>query len=257
MTTTLYLAHLLASAPVAQSTFDHSAFDQLLRTYVVAGAVDYDGFRAEPAFADYLAKLAAFDPATLGRDDQLAFWINAYNAYTIQLILVHNERKSIRNINKTGGLIKGFGPWTEKLARVGGVDYGLDHIEQKIIRPTYREPRIHFALVCAAIGCPPLRSEAYVGARLEEQLEDQGRIFLRETPSKNRVDLANRAVYVSQVFKFRDYAKDFGGSKEAIGRFIAKWYPAGPERELLESGQWKRFEYTDYDWALNSSKPGT
>ena len=78
------------------------------------------------------------------------------------------------------------------------------------------------------MGCPPLRSEAYSGARLEEQLEDQGRTFLRGSPAKNRVELATRSVYVSQVFKFRDYAKDFGGSREAVARFIARWY--GPAR---------------------------
>jgi hypothetical protein len=246
----------LATAPLAaQSSFDHSAFDELLRAHVANGMVDYDAFRAAPEFAAYLASLAAFDPASLGRDEQLAFWINAYNAYTIQLILKHDERKSIRNINKTGGVIRGYGPWNEKLARVGGVDYGLDHIEQKIIRPTYNEPRIHFALVCAAKGCPPLRSEAYVGARLDAQLEEQGREFLLRSPAKNRVDVTNSGVYVSQVFKFRDYEKDFGGSKEAVAQFIARWYPAGPERALLEGGRWKKFEYTDYDWSLNSQAP--
>jgi hypothetical protein len=250
----------LMAAAAPQTTFDHSEFDQLLRDHVVGGLVDYDGFRAAPAFGRYLARLAEFDPAGLGRDEQLAFWINAYNAYTIQLILIHNERNSIRNINKTAGFIKGSGPWSEKLARVGGVDYGLDHIEQNIIRPTYREPRIHFALVCAALGCPPLRSEAYVGARLEAQLEEQGRIFLLQTPAKNRVELTSRAVFVSQIFKFRDYQRDFGGSKEAVAKFIARWYPAGAERQLLESGQWSRFEYTEYDWTLNSvlnAKRGT
>jgi hypothetical protein len=236
----------------AQTSFDHAAFDRLLRAHVQDGLVDYEAFKAAPEFARYLASLAAFDPAALPREEQLAFWINAYNAYTIQLILKHDEGESIRNINKTGGIIKGYGPWNEQLARVGGVDYGLDHIEQKIIRPRFQEPRIHFALVCAAMGCPPLRSEAYLGARLEEQLQDQGSVFLRESPAKNRVDVANQTVWVNQVFKFRDYQKDFGGSKEAVARFIARWYPAGPERELLESGKWKKFEYTEYDWSLNS-----
>lgn len=245
-------ATLLAGPLTGQDRFDHSPFDGLLRAHVREGIVDYAAFRAAPAFPQYLARLAAFDPAPLPREEQLAFWINAYNAYTIQLILAHDETKSIRNINKTGGIIKGYGPWTEKLAVVGGTAYGLDHIEQKIIRPTYQEPRIHFALVCAAMGCPPLRSEAYSGARLEEQLEDQGRTFLRGSPAKNRVELATRSVYVSQVFKFRDYAKDFGGSREAVARFIARWYEPGPERDLLEGGAWKTFEYTDYDWTLNS-----
>ncbi len=251
----LALLVLLAAVPArAQAGFNHAEFGRLLAEHVQDGLVDYDAFREAPEFPRYLERLAAFDPAPLPRDEQLAFWINAYNAYTIQLILVHDERKSIRNINKSAGFIKGYGPWKEKLAKVGGVSYGLDHIEQKIIRPTYKEPRIHFALVCAAIGCPPLRREAYTGARLDQQLDDQGKVFLRQSPDKNRVDAETKSVYVSEVFKFRDYQKDFGGSKEAVGRFIAKWYPAGPERELLESGKWRKFEYTDYDWSLNSKE---
>lgn len=244
-------AAALVAAPLrAQATFDHSAFDRLLAAHVQDGLVDYDAFRAAPEFAAYLANLAAFDPRALPTKERLAFWIDAYNAYTIQLILKHDERESIRNINKTL-FIKAYGPWKEKLAVVGGVAYGLDEIEQGIIRPEFREPRIHFALVCAAMGCPPLRSEAYTGARLDEQLDDQGARFLLRSPAKNRVDVATRTAYLSQVFKFRDYAKDFGGSKAAIGAFVARWFPAGPERTLLEGGDF-RLEYTDYDWSLNS-----
>ncbi|MGI0028303.1 MAG: DUF547 domain-containing protein, partial [Nitrososphaera sp.] len=181
----------------------------------------------------------------------LAFWINAYNAYTIQLVNAHGERESIRNINRGPFGIRAYGPWREPIALVGGTAYGLDHIEQEIIRPEFREPRIHFALVCAALGCPPLRSEAYAGPRLEDQLEDQARVFLRLSPEKNRVDVASRAVYLSPVFRFRDYEEDFGGSRESVARFIARYYPPGPERDLLESGRWTKWEYTDYDWALN------
>lgn len=242
---------LTAAAPArAQATFDHADFSAVLAAHVRDGLVDYDGVGRDPRFEAYLGKLAAFDPATLGRDEQLAFWINAYNAYTLKLILKHDERRSIRNINKTL-FVKAYGPWKEKLAVVGGTAYGLDAIEQEIIRPTYREPRIHFALVCAAMGCPPLRAEAYTGAALEAQLQDQGRIFLRESPAKNRVEVGARRVFLSQVFKFRDYKKDFGGSEAAIGRFVAQWYPPGPERTLLESGAFA-VTYTDYDWSLNS-----
>lgn len=241
----------LVAAPLpAQTTFDHADFNTLLAAHVRQGLVDYDAFGDDPKFAGYLERLAAFDPATLGRDDQLAFWINAYNAYTIQLINKHEERKSIRNINKTL-FLKAYGPWKEKLAVVGGTAYGLDQIEQDIIRPTYKEPRIHFALVCAAIGCPPLRSEAFVGSRLEAQLQSQGEIFLRQSPAKNRVDVASKRVYLSQVFKFRDYKNDFGGTDAAVGRYVAQWYPAGAERTLLESGEFK-IVWTDYDWSLNS-----
>ncbi len=245
---------LLAPMTHAQ-TVDHSAFDRLLKAHVVNGLVNYDAFKADPAFAGYLRQLAATNPASLPRAEQLALWINAYNAYTIQLINVKNERESIRNVNKSLGFLKFKGPWSEAFAVVGGKTYTLDDIEQRTIRPTFREPRIHFALVCAAIGCPPLRSEAYTGARLEAQLQDQAVIFLTKSPSKNRVDVANRTVYRSQVFSFSDYMKDFGGSEAAVGRFIARYYPAGPEKALLESGDFKVVK-TDYDWSLNSQENG-
>jgi hypothetical protein len=235
----------------AQSV-DHSAFDRLLRAHVREGLVDYDAFKADPGFARYLTLLAATNPATLPRNEQLALWINAYNAYTIQLINVKGERESIRNINRSLGLLRLKGPWSEAFAVVGGKTYTLDDIEHRTIRPTFRDPRIHFALVCAAIGCPPLRSEAYTGARVEAQLNDQAVLFLTKTPAKNRVDVATRTVYRSPVFSFLDYLKDFGGSEAAVGKFIARYYPVGPERTLLDSGDY-RVVKTDYDWSLNST----
>lgn len=251
---TVMLAALLLAAPASAQTVDHAPFDRLLHAHVVNGMVDYDAFGRAPEFERYLATLNATDPSALPRDEQLAFWINAYNAYTIRLINKHGERKSIRNINKSFGFVKGYGPWKEKLAMVGGRSYGLDEIEQDIIRPTFKEPRIHFALVCAAMGCPPLRSEAYVGARLDAQLEDQGRSFVTRQPEKNRVDVANRVVYLSPVFiGFRDYIDDFGGSAVAVGKYIAHYFPPGAERQLLESGDFTAKE-TSYDWTLNSQE---
>lgn len=249
-TTTSVMLCVMATTVHAQAV-NHGAFDRLLKAHVVNGLVDYDVFAADPAFGGYLRMLAATDPAPLPRSEQLAFWINAYNAYTIQLIIAKGERESIRNINRALGFLKFKGPWSEAFARVGGRTYTLDDIEHRIIRPTFREPRIHFALVCAALGCPPLRSEAYTGARLDAQLDDQAVIFLTKSPSKNRVELATRTVYRSPVFSFSDYMKDFGGSEVAVGRFIARYYPAGPERALLESGKFTVVK-TVYDWSLNS-----
>ncbi len=242
----------MAQAQVTPTTtFDHSAFDALLRAHVADGMVDYAAFKSAPTFKSYLSALAKQDPNALPRAEQLAFWINAYNAYTIQLIIKHDERKSIRNINKTIGL-KLKGPWSEPLARVGGKDYTLDDIEHKIIRPTYKEPRIHFALVCAAMGCPPLRREAYTGARLESQLENQGAEFLLRSPTKNRVDVAGKTFYHSMIFGY--YKGDFGGTVAAAGKYAARWFPVGsPERSLLESGAFKAVE-TNYDWTLNSQE---
>lgn len=235
--------------PLDAQTFDHSSFDALLKQHVKNGMVDYDAFKSAPTFKTYLAALNAQDPATLPRDEQLALWINAYNAYTIQLIVSHGETKSIRNINKTLGL-KLKGPWSEPLAKVGGKSFTLDDIEHKIIRPTYKEPRIHFALVCAAMGCPPLRSEAYTGAKLNAQLDDQGAALIAHSPTKNRVDVTAKTFYHSMIFAY--YKEDFGGSIQGSAKFAAKWFPTGsPERALLESGTFTAVE-TEYDWTLNS-----
>ncbi|MGI8548226.1 MAG: DUF547 domain-containing protein [Gemmatimonadaceae bacterium] len=172
----------------SQSTFDHASFDSLLHRYVVNGMAAYDGFKRSPEFAAYLQRLAHFDPVTLPREERLAFWINAYNAYTIELM-------------------------------------------------------------CAAMGCPPLRSDAYTGAKLNQQLDDQARTFLLKSPTKNRVDVSSRKVYVSMIFNL--YKDDFGGSDAAIGSFIARFYPPGAAKQLLESGDFKLIE-TPYDWMLNS-----
>jgi hypothetical protein len=102
------------------------------------------------------------------------------------------------------------------------------------------------------MGCPPLRSEAYTGARLDAQLDDQARVFLLHSPAKNRVDVAARTLHVSPILvEFRDYIKDFGGSKAEVGTFIARYYAPGPERDLLQSGNFKVVP-THYDWTLNS-----
>ena len=249
--TVLGIAVISSTLPPQTRTFDHGAFDALLHKNVVSGMVNYDNFDSAD-FKAYLASLAAYDPSVLPKAEQLAFWINAYNAYTIQLINAHHERASIRNINNTAGFIKAYRPWREKLTIVGGTAYGLDDIEQNIIRPRFREPRVHFALVCAAMGCPPLRSEAFTGARLDTQLDDQAHLFLLQSPAKNRVDLNRRTVHLSPIFvEFRDYIKDFGGSKEAVGKYIARFFPAGAERDLLQSGTYKTVT-TEYDWTLNS-----
>jgi hypothetical protein len=242
---------VLASAPAAAQPVSHAAFDRLLHAHVRSGLVDYDAFARSAEFQGYLRALGAANPAGMSRDDQLAYWINSYNAFTIQLVNKHGERESIRNINRTLGIVRGYGPWNEPIVRAGGRTYTLDHVEQEILRKRLREPRIHFALVCAARGCPPLRGEAYTGARIEEQLDDQARLFLARTPAKNRVDVANRTLYASRIFEFRDYERDFGGTPAAIGRYIARYLPDGAAKQLLLSGDF-RIRYTPYDWSLNS-----
>lgn len=226
----------------------HAPFDALLHQYVRDGLVDYGAFARSAPFAQYLGTLGHTNPARLPRAEQLAFWINAYNAYTIQQINAHGERASIRNINRTFGMLSTGGAWKEPMAVIGGRAYTLDQIEHAQIRPVFHDARVHFALVCAARGCPPLRSEAYRGDALEQQLDDQARRFLTMSPAKNRVDVASATAFLSPIFKW--YAKDFGATDVERQQFIARFLPAGPARTLLAAGR-AQVEWTPYDWSLN------
>jgi hypothetical protein len=244
-------ASLLARPAAAQAPIDHAPFTALLSRHVVDGMVDYDAFKADPSFNRYLESLDRARPDALDEPDQLAFWINVYNAYTIALINRHGERQSIRNINKSLGVLRLKGPWSEPIVRAAGRVLTLDDVEHGIIRKRFAEPRIHFALVCAAMGCPPLRSEAYTGADLERQLEDQAQRFLRQSPEKNRIDVQRRRVHLSPIFSY--YRKDFGGGQKELGAFLADYFPEEPVRKMLESGAFRIID-TEYDWTLNSQE---
>lgn len=233
-------------APAHSDVVDHTPFDRLLREYVTDGMVEYDAFARSGDFAQYLATLAAARPERMTRADQLAYWINVYNAYTIHLINSRKERRSIRDINKRFGVTL-KSPWAEPIVKAGGRTLTLDDVEHTIIRPTYKDPRIHVALVCAAKGCPPLRSEAFVGSRVDAQLDEQARRFLAQT-AKNRVDLSTRTVYGSPIFTW--YRDDFGGTLAGVGAFWARYVPEGATRELLQRGVF-RWVDTEYDWTLN------
>ena len=232
---------------------DHSAFDALLREHVSeAGLVDYDAFARSGEFRTYLEGLGQASLEGRGDSERLAFWINVYNAWTIEQVNRHGERESIRNIRKTLGLLPLKGPWSERMVRAAGRALTLDEVEHEIVRKEFREPRIHFALVCAALSCPPLRREAYRGVRLDAQLEEQARVFVRST-AKNRVDAASGTVFVSPIFVW--YRADFGGSDAALGRYLARYWPDGPEQDLLRSGKF-RLRETVYDWSLNGVGTG-
>lgn len=216
-------------APVAPR-FDHSAFDELLHTYVKNGRVDYAAFRGNAKFAGYLSSLRAANLTGMEEPERIAFWLNTYNAYTIQLVASRGEVQSIRNINKTWGLLRLKGPWTEPFVQAAGQRLTLDDVGHRILRHEFAEPRVHFAMSLAALGGPKLRSEAYTGQQLDEQLEAQGWEFLHDT-LKNRVDTLSQVLYVSPVLA--RYRGDFGDSPVALARFVAEYYPDGPERRFL------------------------
>jgi hypothetical protein len=253
------LAALLSAAPLAgqtvpaqaaarvtaRVTVDHSAFDRLLRAHARDGRVDYDAFRDAADFRQYLASLEHASLAGTDDDERLAFWINVYNAYTIQLIVSHGERGSIRNINRTLGVFRLKGPWSAPIVRAAGRTLSLDEVEHRIIRKEFHEPRIHFALVSAAMGSPPLRSEAYTGAELDRQLFDQGRRFLTDT-TRNQIE--TKFPRLSPIFTY--YKSDFGNSRSELGGYLALWFD-GDTKKRLESGRFGLRELP-FDWSLNA-----
>lgn len=229
----------------ARVTVDHALFDTLLRAHVRDGLVDYDAFRDAAAFRRYLTSLARASLTGADDDERLAFWLNVYNAYTIQLIVVHGERESIRNINRTLGVLRLKGPWSEPLVRAAGRTLTLDEVAHRIIRQDFHDPRIHFALVSAAKGSPPLRSEAYTGAKLERQLFDQGKRFLTDTTWNQ---IATRYPRLSPIFTY--YKVDFGTSRSELGSYLATWFD-GETKTRLASGRFGMREIP-FDWALNA-----
>jgi hypothetical protein len=238
------------AGPIGQpATFDHAAFTAILRGVVDEdGYVDYAALKERPAALDaYVARLAQTDPVNLPDADRLAFWLNAYNAYTLYLV---RERYPVGSIlgTDTGPFIPGVNsPFSAKFAVIGGERVSLDDIEHGTIREEFDEPRIHFALVCAAVSCPPLRDEAYRGDVLDEQLDEQGRRFL-QNPHKNQVDLREGEVVLSKIFDW--FEGDFGGSPDDVQRYLAPYAATEAEREALAAARLD-VEYADYDWSLN------
>jgi hypothetical protein len=236
-------AEVYASAPGGAS-FDHSRFDALLRTHVDAdGLVDYGRLKRAPAELDaYVGSLAAARFEELGRDEKLALLINAYNAFTLRLVLDHWPVASIRDISAEQR-------WDARRWRLAGETLSLNQIEHERIRPRFREPRIHFALVCAARGCPPLRAEAYSGARLESQLADQAR-RVHSDDRWLRFDPATGALRLTELYEW--YASDFRQAAGSVPEHVALHVPV--VRAALDAGQRVEVRWIPYDWSLNEKR---
>lgn len=233
--------------------FDHSAFNEVLQEYVnEQGMVDYARLKESGDLDVYLQQLAQTDPSSLDESEQLAFWINAYNAQTIKLILDNYPVESIRRITPvsvpgTSVNIPGVNdPFDLEFATIGGETYSLNDIEHGTIREEFDEPRIHFALVCAAMSCPKLRREAYTGAELDAQLEDQTTTFLHNE-AKNQIPADDETIRLSKIFDW--FGGDFGSSKAERQAFLAPFFE-GDVRQKLEEGTYD-IKFVDYDWTLN------
>ena len=239
---------LAVTASAAEFDHTHARLDQLLKRHVTDALVDYPALKADAkqldACLDELAAVREADFQKWTQPPQLAFLINLYNAATLRLILDHYPIKSIKQI---GSLLKG--PWDQPVVRLFGATVTLGHVEHEILRKKYTEPRVHFAIVCAALGCPTLRNEAYVGDKLDAQLDDQGKKFLGNN-RKNSVDAKNRVLNLSPIFKW--FSGDFEKKSGTVLKFVTPFFPADAQAELAK-GNFK-ISYTDYDWSLNEKK---
>jgi uncharacterized membrane protein YdjX (TVP38/TMEM64 family) len=229
---------------VGVARFDHSTFDSLLRRHVDAdGLVDYDALHRDPVALDrYLAQLADAPFADLGRDDKLALLMNAYNAFTLRLILDFYPVESIRDIPDAKR-------WKHERWTLGGSTFSLDQIEHEQIRPHFAEPRIHFAVVCAAIGCPPLRSEAYVGERLDAQLASQT-AYVHTHNRWFQFDPSTHEVRLTSLYDW--YGGDFLQQAPSVVDYAARHVPA--LQAALTTGRRPRVRWIDYDWRLNARR---
>ena len=229
-----------ASPGYADAAVDNTLYAQLLAKYVKDGVVDYRGFKDEEDKLDrYLQILEEINPKRLARNEEFAFYINAYNAWTIKLIL--GAYPGIKSIKDLGGLFES--PWKKKIARIDGQVMTLDHIENDILRPRYKDPRVHFAINCASKSCPPLKSEPYRGDVLNRQLTEVTEAFIND-PDRNRLN--GDTLYVSKIFKW--YKEDF--NNDIVGFFLK--YAEGILKDKLQKNSKEiEVEYLDYDWSLN------
>ena len=237
-----------AGAPGA--TVDHSAWDGFLARHAVPGpdgvtrvAYARVGAADRAALDAYLAMLGDVDPRALDRDGQLAYWINLYNAATLRLVLEHYPVESIREIG--GGLFE-RGPWEREVVRVLDRPLTLDAIEHGIVRPVFGEPRIHYALNCAALGCPELARAAWRAEDLEARLADAERAFVNHPRG---VRLEDGELVLSKIWLW--FREDFAADEAALLSRLAR--VAEGEAAAALAGR-TRVDRYDYDWSLNAAE---
>lgn len=230
-----------AGRGAVSETVDNSIYADLLARYVKGELVDYAGFKRDESRLDaYFKVLEDVRPHSLSREEQLAFYINAYNAWTIKLVL--SAYPGIRSIKEIGPFWST--PWRKEFIRLEGRTLSLDDIEHGIIRQRFKDPRIHFAVNCASKSCPPLAGKPYQGETLNARLDAATRAFVNDRRN-NRLE--GETLYVSKIFEW--YADDFEGG---VVSFFLKY---GDETliKALENGRDRiKVIYLDYDWSLNS-----
>jgi uncharacterized membrane protein len=217
---------------------NHSQFTAILKQHVSNGVVNYSALKNDKRLLAYIDQLKKEDASELTGDDKKAFWINAYNAVALRVVCDNMPIASIQDIKDV---------WSKKLITIDGESYGLNDIENSVLRPL-GDPRIHFALVCAAQSCPPLRSEAYLPATINAQLDDQGRAFLRST-QWNAFDTRTSTATLSKIFDW--YSADFGGMYSSMLRYVAGFTTDDVSRAIKAAPEKWTVKFSEYRWTLN------
>ena len=240
-----------AHNPDSTQRVDHSVWDNLLSRYIRSGSGDRAGINLldyaavsaadKQQLTDYLERLAAVPVAELTRAEQRAYWINLYNALTVQIILQHYPVASIRDISD--GLFTP-GPWTEKRFQVGSEPVSLNDIEHRILRPIWQDARLHYAVNCASLGCPNLMRQAFTASNSEALLDAGAHDYINH-PRGARVD-GDRLV-VSSIYEW--FKEDFGGSDAGVIAHLRR-YADSPLAERL--AQFEDIGGDEYDWRLNT-----
>ncbi|MCI5056154.1 MAG: DUF547 domain-containing protein [Flavobacteriales bacterium] len=231
----LIFSLLLSIATNAEPSMHSNWSDMLSKHVSPSGVVDYEGFKTDrERLLDYVKQISQTDVSKMTKDEELCFWINAYNALTVKLILDNYPVKSIKDIKQADD-----GPWDIKVTLIGGKKYSLNEIENEVIRKKFDEPRIHFAIVCASYSCPKLRNEAYFPSRLNEQLDQQTKAFVND---EKRNKLSENKAEISQIFDW--FKGDFMKSGSVIS-FLNKY-------SKVKISPSATISYLDYDWTLNN-----
>ena len=235
--------------PGSTAGFDHSIFDQVLKTYVNnQGLVDYNGIAGDQSFKIYMETLKSAQPDAMSRDGQLAFWINAYNAVTIAKVIEWKPKKSVRE-TFVPGVWTGTKFFTTREHTVAGKGLSQDDIENEILRKQFKDPRIHFAIICASSGCPLLPRFAYTEENVQTMLEEETRKYINSERG-TKIDSAENTLYLSKLFDW--FAGDFEYKSGSVLNFI-KPYLGQKALAFVEKNP--KIKYLPYDWALNAQAP--